>query len=394
VRLSDDVVVPQIWNQEGRSLDKPFIRFLAHGSMTSNPEYWKTIHVLFDRLRGTIGAQTSELFLWVNQGLLIGVTKEMRPSAAVAQQVTYTILMEIIQDIKEEGARAEAWKTEFSPRLREYLTSTGAAVSQPAAAFGYVLPLLNSAKEFEDIWGVECQYLIDLMSQSPVTSDSEIRFAPVSIKWTEIVLSMLRNFGNYEAKSSAAIFSKEIERVIEATIAVILTTDGHWVDGMSFLATFVQDHSFTSSDLTSGCLYDLKVLTSSENVLKLLHSPSSEKFIGVLVVLWQQYRKEIPELWNIVVNEAIPTSQVIDVGDPNSLFSHLLITLGNPKPGPRSKDFILGDDLNMNLVREIAYVIKISDDDKLEQMLISLINLRGRLGLLLHCANVGRNSCL
>ena len=379
MRQADIVAVPQIWNQEGRPLDKPFVKFLGQGSMTSNPGYWKTIHVFFDRLRCSRGTPTSELLHWVNQGLLVGVKKEMRPSVAIAQQVTYTILIEIIQDVKDDGARSEAWTTEFAPKLREYLTSTGAAVGQPGAAFGYVLTRINDAKDFQRIWGTECQYLIDLMSESPVTSLSNVQFPPVSDKWIEIVLSMLRNFRHHEANPSASIiFSRELQKVAKATLSTILGNSGHWIDGMSFLATLVENRAFTSSDFTTFCLQDLKVLMSSENVVKLLHSPSSEKFIVVLVVLLTRYGQETREIWSIVINEAIPSTGVIGVNDPNSLFSHILSILDNPKPGLGLADFVLADGININLVREIAMTPKPSDNERSEKVLRSLINLRGR----------------
>ena len=371
--------MPQIWNQEGRPFDKPFVKFLAHGSMTSNPDYWKTVHVFFNRLIDSHGTPTSELLHWVNQGLLVGAKKEMRPTAAIAQQVTYTILVEIIQDIKDDDSRLEAWTTEFTPKLREYLTCTGTAVGEPGAAFGYVLTRINDAKGFERIWGTECQYLIHLMSESPTISDFNVQFAQVSGNWIKIVLSMFRNFGQHEANPSALKrFSIELQKVAKAALSMILETNGHWIDGMRFLATLLQDRAFTLSDLTTYGLQDLKVLTSSENVVKLLHSPSSEKFIGVLVVLLTRY-KETREIWKTVIDEAIPSIGLIGVTDPNSLFSHILSTSDNRKPGLRPEDFVLADGININLVREIAMTLKSSDHERSEKMLRSLINLRGRI---------------
>ena len=379
--LTEIVVVPQIWNQEGRPFDKPFVKFLAYGSMASNPDYWKTMHDFFNRLRGSHGTPTSALLHWVNQGLLVGVKKEMRPSAVIAQQVTYTILVEIIQDIKDDDARLEAWTAEFTPKLREYLTSTGAATGQPGTAFGYVLTRINDAKGFDRIWGIECQYLIHLMSESPTISDFNVQFSQVSGKWIEIVLSMLRNFGHPEANPYALIpFSRELQKVTKAALSMILETNGHWTDGMNFLATLLQDHTFTLSDLTTCCLQDLKVLTSSDNVVKLLHSPSSDKFISLLVVLLTYY-KETREIWSLVIDEAIPSTGLIGVTDPNSVFSHIISTSDNRKPGLRPEDFVLADGININLVREVATTLKSSDNERPEKILKSLINLWGRVFL-------------
>jgi hypothetical protein len=375
---SDVVVLPQIWTHQDRPLDKPFGKFLARGSLTSNPDHWKTLNTLFTNLISLPGIQTAELLEWVNKGLLPGTKKEMRPSAAMASQTAFTILVEIIKHIENAEIRAETWKGEFTAKLLEYVTSSDGTTGRLGGAFGHALTLFDDAKEFDVVWGDICKFVQQLMLTSPVMIN-EIDVAPMFDKWTQIVHSMVRNFKD-EKSEITAIFSSKVRKVAVAAAESIIKTDGFFVDGMGFLATLLQDHTFTSSPLSDDCIAYVKVLITPERAVKLLQSPSSEKYITVLIVLWTHCGREYyPTTWNLVVQQAIPADGKIGVDDPESLFSRLLHALDSPKPGLKRKDFVLDKDMQLNLVREMATTLKASDDEKTENVLRSLINLRGIL---------------
>jgi hypothetical protein len=314
----------------------------------------------------------------VNKGLLPGTKKEMRPSAAMATQTTYTILVEIIKNVENAEIRAETWTGEFMTKLLEYMICSDVTTGNMGGAFGHALTLLDDAKEFDVVWGSICKFVEQLMSTSPVMI-SEADVVSIFDKWTHVVHSMVRNFKD-EKTEIAGIFSSKVREVAVAAMETILKTDGFFVDGMAFLATLLQDHSFTSSTLSEDCIEYVKVLITPDRAVKLLQSPSSEKYIAVLIVLWTLCgRRYYPMTWDLVVQVAIPESGKIGVDDPESLFSRLLHALESPKPGWRREDFVLDKEIQMNLVREMATTLKASDDEKTENVLRSLVNLRGIL---------------
>jgi hypothetical protein len=296
----------------------------------------------------------------------------------MATQTTYTILVEIIKNVENAETRSETWKGEFMTKLLEYMISSDATTGNMGGAFGHALTLLDDAKEFDVVWGSICKFVEQLMSTSPVMI-SEVDVVSIFEKWTHVVHSMVRNFKD-EKTEIAGIFSSKVREVAVAAMETILKTDGFFVDGMAFLATLLQDHSFTSSTLSEDCIEYVKVLITPDRAVKLLQSPSSEKYIAVLIVLWTLCgRRYYPMTWDLVVQVAIPESGKIGVDDPESLFSRLLHALESPKPGLRREDFVLDKEIQMNLVREMATTLKVSDDEKTENVLRSLVNLRGIL---------------
>lgn len=302
----------------------------------------------------------------------------MRPSAATAIRTTYTILVKVIQNVGDAEIRVETWKEEFTAKVLEYMISSDGTTGKAGGAFGHALTLLDDAKEFDIVWGDLCKFVEQLMFTSPVMIN-EIDVVPIFDKWTQIVHSMVRNFKDEKTKITR-IFSSKVREVAVAAAETILQTDGFFVDGVAFLATLLLDRPFTASPLSDDCIAYVKVLIAPERALKLLQSPSSEKYISVLIVLWTNCgQRYYPTTWNLVVQQAIPDSGKIGINDPESLFSRLLRALDSPKPGLQRKDFVLDEEMQMNLVSEMATTLEASDDEKTEAVLRSLINLCGIL---------------
>jgi hypothetical protein len=101
-----------------------------------------------------------------------------------------------------------------------------------------------------------------------------------------------------------------------------------------------------------------KAFISPENVVKLLHSPSSRPFIRVVVSFCALYGAELPEIWETVINETLPTNRPIGVQNPNALLYQVVSTVK-----PSSRTFLhvpLG--INMNLVNELTTALKSYED--------------------------------
>ena len=362
--------------------------------MTSRLDYWQKVQILFDSFRKEGVAEISTELNWVINGLFVGLTKELRPSIAIAYNVTYTILVGLISEIQDDESREKAFETEFLPKIRRYLTMKN--VDAPiSGGLGRALSVMKRPHDLELIWTDVCRYLIELMSQPSGLSDSEIDFISVSQRWTELAASTLRNYGtdpshqkqDYPTKS---IFLKISARLFEEAVSKVLNSDGTWVDGSSFLTSLVENPLFwnTLSESTEMdiAMRAVKVLVSTEHAVKLVHSASSRLFIRMVLVYCNSNDARAPELWQILINEGIPTDRPIDVQNPDSLIYQLVSIVKPPlqttSTGHHQSTLSAPRGVNVNLVQELTTALKSQDIEsqlakQLEGLLISLCCLHG-----------------
>lgn len=359
--------------------------------MNSNPDHWRKIQILFDILRKHEGAKTSEILVWVSQGLLVGAAKEMRQSNLIAHQVTYTILVDVILDIQDGESRDKAWKTDFRPKLRQYYTAKTLPQVEAGGALSSALFRIAQRRtnDFEKIWSDECEYLIGSMPRQ--TTESEVDFKILSQRWAVLTMTLLRRVIEEKAEKRSSARSEILHisnSPFKEALRVILESNGTWVDGMDFLASLIDEPVFRQ------CLYSAKEMESSqqtfkafvspENTVKLLHSPSSRPFIRVIVSFHASYGGDMPEIWETVINEIVPTHRPIDVRNPDSLLYQVISTVK-----PSSLTFLHAPPgINTNLVRELSTALKSCQDleseeaKRLQNLLISVISLRGNIGLM------------
>jgi hypothetical protein len=362
--------------------------------MTSTPDHWQKIQILFDSFRKGV-AQISNELNWVINGLFVGTTKELRPSVAIAYNVTYTILVSLISEIQDDGSREKAFETEFLPKVRQYLEAKKADASI-SEALGHALSVMSRPNDLEIIWTDVCRYLIELMSQPFGVFDSEIDFVSVSQRWTELITSTLRNYStapshqkqDYPTKS---IFLKISARPFEEAISKVLNSDGTWVDGISFLTALVENAFFWNALLESTemdtAMRTVKVLVSTEHAVKLLHSASSRLFIRMVLVYCTSNDAGAADVWQILINEGIPIDRLIDVLNPDALI-YQLVSIVKPPLQTTSTDrhqsmLSAPRGVNVNLVQELTTALKSQEDfesqlgKQIEGLLISLCSLHG-----------------
>ena len=366
--------------------------------MSANPDYWRKIQILFDILRKHNGAKTSDILTWFTQGLVVGAAKEMRQSNLIAHQVTYTILVDVILDIQDDESRDNAWKTEFQPKLRQYYTAkTPTQVAAGGALSNALFRIVQRrTSDFEKIWSIECEYLIGSMSRQ--TTESEIDFKTLSQRWVVLAMTFLRRVvGEKTERSSSArsLVLKISNPPFQEALRVILESNGTWVNGMDFLASLIDEPLFReclcSAEEMQSSLKAFKAFISPENTVKLLHSASSRPFIRIIVAFCALYHGEMPEIWDTVIDETIPTNRTIDVRNPDSLLYQVVSTVKlssrtflHPPPG-----------VNTNLVGELTTALKSSEDleseeaKRLQNLLISIVSLRGNISLMVASYKVG-----
>ena len=377
--------------------------------MNASTEYWQKVQTLFNNLRKHDGSKTSDILTWVTQGLVVGAAKEMRQSNLIAHQVTYTILVDVILDIQDDESRDEAWKTDFQPKFRQYYTTK--TPSQVEAGGALINALLRIAQrrtnDFEKILSDECKYLIGSISRQ--TTESEMDFKILSQRWVVLTMTLLRrvvgeNAEELSSSARSAVLKISIQPFEEAS-RIILESNGTWVDGMDFLASLTDEQLFReclcSAEEMQSSQQALKVFVSPENTVKLLHSPSSRPFIRVVVAFCALYGGEMPEIWDTVINEAVPTNRPIDMRNPDSLLYQVVTTVKSS-----SRTFLHAPSgVNANLVRELTTALKSCEDlesgeaRRLQNLLISVVALRGNVILIVvlrsRHSRVGRNvSCV
>jgi hypothetical protein len=363
--------------------------------MTSTPDHWQKVQILFDSFRKEGVAQISNELNWVINGLFVGTTKELRPSVAIAHNVTYTILVSLISEIQDDKSREKTFETEFLPRVRQYLTAKKADASI-SGGLGHALSVVSRPHDLEIIWTDVCRYLIELMSQPFGVFDSEIDFVSVSQRWTELITSILRNYSTTPSHQkqdypTESIFLKISARPFEEAVSKVLNSDGAWVDGILFLTSLVENTLFWNALLEStemdNAMRAVNVLVSTEHAVKLLHSASSRLFIRMVLVYCNSNDTGAPDVWQILINEGIPTDRPIDVQNPEALI-YQLVSIFKPPLQVTSTDrhqSILNAPrgVNVNLAQELTTALKSQEDfesplaKQLEGLLISLCCLHG-----------------
>ena len=347
---------------------------------------------LFDVLKKTSGIQPSDALEWITNGLLVGASKEMRQSTAIAHQVAYTILVDVILEIQDDDIRANAWTANFVPRLRQYLNSEAAARGSEANMIGaFASALVRISRgcptDFEKLWIKECEWLIGLISSLPSPSYSETRFKTVFPRWTDLIVLILCQFiGQHyrgQLEHEASVFLKITARPLEEAISAILKSAGVCIDEMSFVAGLVETAPFSEclsdADEMQNTREALKSLLSSDSIVKLVHSASFVPYIRVVLAFCRTYRKQEPQAWEHVVKEAIPEDQLVGVQNPESLFCQLVSIVS-----PSSRAYLRAPSgINANLVREMSSALASNDDpeseemNRLERLLVSVVDLRG-----------------
>ena len=385
--------MPSIWAPGARSLYNPFVKLLSRGSQTSNPEYWRKIKILFEVLKISREIPISELVKWVNGGLLVGAATELRPSAGMAYETSYSILVDLISGFEDPAVRNATLQTEFGSKLHQYLASKDSSAFHEQylnQAFSRALVDLGERglSDFQTIWSSECQWLQDMISTILSPSEAEVGFNVASRRWVRLTLSMISEI---RQNKSEAILSPLLEatcRTLEASINTISNMKGNWVDGMSFLSTMLEDSIFNevfrnASELEAA-RNTIQAFMSPQNIVTFLHSPSTATFIPVLLSYCLLFGEENPDAWKTFVSEAIPENAPMDIQTPNTILARIVAIPQKDWDALRGKVQPPIRDYE-NLVSAVIRSLKESEssnadeNERAQGLVISLMSLRGML---------------
>jgi hypothetical protein len=345
---------------------------------------------LFEVLRKKTERTPSDLINWVSKGMLAGTGSELDPN--ISFQTAFTILVNVISDIEDNESRNSAWKTNFVPHLHGFLTSTDSKRSSEvkmASALGSALVNMSTRRlpDFEEIWNVECEYLIGLMPDTSTMTAPEPGLKTISQRWVDLTLSILRLFagGKLEAPitpeltSFLRIISQPFAKALEASSNM----GGTWVDGTTFIASLVDDSLFSGcvlkADEMDGTRQKFKEFVDPTNLVKQLHSASTGPIIRIIVAFCSLYSKELPKVWETLVSEAIPETRPIEAHDPTSLLAQVVAGVESLSV-PYLK---LPEGVNINLVNEMTAALDPTKDTEApemkrrEDLFVSLVCLRG-----------------
>jgi hypothetical protein len=356
--------------------------------MSSNPDYWQKIQLLFRRLRENNVAEVSDQLVWVNDGLFAGAAKEMRQSSAIAHTVIFTILVDLISEIEDDDNRESAWKNEFIAKIRKCLT-TEKAGAQITRGLGSTIAYVKKPHDLEIIWTDVCEYFIGMMSPPLPEGDSGVNFQVLSQRWVDLMVSILRNLGTQDSPTTS-LFLKISARPLEVGISIFLKSNGSWIDGMLFLASLVEDPLlwdtlFQSTEMETA-LQAFQGLVLPEHV-NLLHSLSSKPMIRYINTYCNSGIAGARKVWEMLINEAIPTDRPIELQNPDSLI-YQVVSVVKPSKRIASADsptppLTAPRGVNMNLVKEMTTalrsyeIIESEEANRLVELLISLCSLYG-----------------
>jgi hypothetical protein len=327
----------------------------------------------------------SDLITWVTQGILIDASSLVDPNSA------FNILVDLILDIADEESQFDSLKLHFVPELHRFLTQTDAKKpNETKMAQALASALVNISRKrlghFEQIWNPECGVLIDLMSG---TSVNESYFKEMSWRWVDLTLLTLRNFtgGQLEALPSPELtsFLRIVSKTFESALSALSKMGGAWVDGAELIASLLRDQSFSGYLLKSDEMADARKafmdFVEPRNIVKLLHSPSTVPIIRIIVVFCGVYSKEASEVWEALVNEALPQDRPVDINNPTSLLAQVVANVEAVSP-PSLKS---PEGVNINLVTEMTAALNRTDnfdaaeEKRREGLFVSLVSLRGIL---------------
>jgi hypothetical protein len=384
------LALPQIWTSSEHPLEKRFLKFISLSKSNSSQQYWRRISDLFEVLRKKSERTLSDLINWASKGMLASTGSELDPSNS--SQTAFTILVNVISDMEDDESRIDAWKTNFVPHLHRFLTSTDSKRSsevKTASALGSALLNMSIRRlsDFDKIWNAECEYLIGLMPGTSLMTVPEPGFKTISQRWVNLTLSILRLFagGKLEAPTTPELtsFLRIISRPFEKALEASSNMGGTWVDGTAFIASLVDDSLFSGcvlkADEMDGTRQKFKEFVDPTNLVKQLHSASSGSIIRIIVAFCSLYSKELPEVWETLVNEAIPEARPVEVHDPNSLLAQVVASVESLTL-PYLK---LPERVNINLVNEMTAALHPTKDAKAiemkrrEDLFVSLVCLRG-----------------
>jgi hypothetical protein len=379
-----------IWLPGKKSLHEPFVKLLAQGSITSNTEYWCKVKVLFDHLNAAKQVETTELIKWVNDGLLPGAAKEMRPSAETAYKITLNVLIELISSIEDRENRNATLQAEFGSKLHQYITSTESpAAPRRDLTEGFSAALLNLGSKdpeaCQTIWRLECQALQDSILKILVPPDNEASFKVASLRWLALFTSMLP-----EAQKSTNLLSslvKPVNELINTALQAISNAKSSWVDGVLFVSALLEDSNFGTTLRTSEDLEPMRQnlfdFMSSSNIMNQLHSESAGPFIRVIVSFCILFGEKAGSIWRTFTGEVFPADQNVNVLDRGSLLSKITEIPAKQLQSLRGVVTPVGDYQNfagqLTAGFQEGVTLDKAEQQRLEGLLVSLVLLRGVL---------------
>lgn len=348
---------------------------------------------MFEVLKISGEIPISELIKWVNDGLLVGAASELRPSAGIAYETSYSILVDLISGFDDHAIRSATLQTEFGSKFHQYLASKESSTSHGQylnQAFSRALVNLGerNLSDFQTIWSSECQWLQSMISSILSPSEAEAGFNVASQRWARLTLSMINKVRQNKSEAILSPLLKMTSETIEASIHTISNMKGNWVDGMSLLSTMLEDSIFKEVFHNASELESTRNAThafmSPQNIVTFLHSPSIAAFIPVLLSYCVLFGEENSEAWKTFVSEAIPENAPVEMQTPDTILARIVAVpqknwdalRGKVQPPTRNYE---------NLVSAVIRSLKESESSNAEEnkrvqdLVISLMSLRGML---------------
>jgi hypothetical protein len=327
--------------------------------------------------------------------LIAGASKEMRQSVGIAYQTTYTILVDVIIGIKDEETRDQAWKAKFMPIFGDYLIPTDPNPRlEPyfEQVFGEVMiHLSKTSPEFVHVWDMGTVMCIKLlMMHLPKGDGSEFDFQ----RWARLALSLLHKLLEGNMTDDNTVNTQNLDETVKSflNLSSLLVgkvwlhmtqahPGGYWDEGMEFLATMLEDPLFCE------CLVNVD---SMAKVLELFKKSVPDPrirpylrwqpFLRVVVVFCRLFAEEGEEVWQIVLDNAIPKENLNDIQKSISRVCRLVSVL-KPSytylkaPSGVNETFAQGMASALNLIEDPE-----SDEAKrFIDLLVSIVLLRGNL---------------
>jgi hypothetical protein len=362
--------------------------------LTSNPTYWQKIQTLFDVLNHNDGITAEQRFDWVNNGLIVGASKEMRQSVGIAYQTTYTILVDVICGIQDEEAQSQALVSMFIPIFSDYLIPEKPNPKLDPyleQIFTEVMMHLwkTNPRGFIAVWyagAKECKLLV-----MHVRQDDGVEFD--FQRWAHLALSLLHKLLEGKMTDDNTLNVENLDEMVKlflkyTGLLVGLVWDhlmqshprGDWAQGMEFLATMVVDPLFCE------CLVNVDSMAHFLDLFKqFVPDPQLRPylrfgpFLRIVVVFCRLFPEEGAEVWQTVLDNAIPKDHFSDL---TKLFLVCkLVSVLRPSytylkaPPGVNETFAQGTANVLNLIEDPE-----SDDAKaVTDLLVLIVSFRGNL---------------
>ena len=318
----------------------------------------------------------------------------MRQSVGIAYQITYTILVDVISGIQDQETQGQAWSTMFIPIFSDYLFPPKPNPKLDPyfqQIFTEVMVHLwkTNPLGFNAVWyaGVKEGKLMvmHLRQDDGVEFDFQ--------RWAHLALPLLHKLLEGKMTDDNTLNVENLDEMVKMFLkhtGLLLglvwehLTQSHprgdWAQGMELIATMVVDPLFCE------CLLNVDSMAHFLDLFKqFVPGPQLrpylrfEQFLRIVVVFCRLFPEEGAELWQTVLDKAIPKDHFSDL---TKLFLVCkLVSVLKPSytylkaPPGVNETFAQGTANVLNLIEDPE-----SDEAKaVPDLLVLIVSLRGNL---------------